>query len=56
MSNLGNYQVMTTLASKVGGPIPLGLILFGSGSVLTGIVIGIASKVKQSKDNSEMEG
>ena len=49
MSNLGDYQVMTTLAKKVGGPTALGLIVFGSRCVATGIVIGIVNKVKQSK-------
>ena len=55
MSNLGGYQVMTTLAKNVGGPTALGLIVFGSGCVTTGIVIGIVNKVKQSKKNSKKE-
>lgn len=31
VGNLGNYQVMTTLAKRVGGPVLLGLVTLGTG-------------------------
>lgn len=34
MSNLGAYQVMTTVAKKVGGPVVLGVVTFFSGYVV----------------------
>ncbi len=34
MSNLGLYQVMTTVAKKVGGPLVLAGILIGFGALL----------------------
>jgi hypothetical protein len=35
MSNLGTYQIMTTIAKKVGGPISLAI-----GTLITGYCIG----------------
>lgn len=39
MSNLGGYQVLTTLAKKVGGPDKLVTLLVGGGAVAGGIVV-----------------
>lgn len=36
MGNLGAYQTMTTLAKKVGGPIKLAILVFGSGVTIGG--------------------
>ena len=54
MSNLGWYQLLTTVAKKVGGPKNLIAIIAGSG-VLAGIagtkgVEGINKKVRENKE------
>ena len=54
MSNLGAYQVMTTIAKKVGGPVKLAVVLAVSGYVVIrtaegGIKTGI-KKVKKHKE------
>ena len=36
MSNLGKYQVMTTMAKKVGGPDCLVAIIFSAGAAFMG--------------------
>ena len=36
MSNLGWYQVLTTVAKKVGGPLQLAGMLIGGGAILGG--------------------
>ncbi|MFP3153370.1 hypothetical protein LQZ18_02870 [Lachnospiraceae bacterium ZAX-1] len=38
MSNLGGYQILTTLAKKVGGPGKLVALIAGGGAVVGGIV------------------
>lgn len=52
MSNLGWYQVMTTVAKKVGGPLKLGGLIFGGGVVLGGgtVLGGGAIKKKVTKE------
>ena len=39
MSNLGGYQVFTTIAKKVGGPGRLVALIAGSGAVLGGLAV-----------------
>lgn len=39
MSNLGGYQVLTTLAKKIGGPGKLVALITGGGAVVGGIVV-----------------
>lgn len=39
MSNLGGYQVLTTLAKKVGGPGKLVVLIAGGGAVAGGIAV-----------------
>ena len=34
MSNLGWYQTMTTVAKKVGGPLPLAGLIVAAGAVV----------------------
>ena len=34
MGNLGNYQLMTTIAKKVGGPVGLLIVTLGSGYIV----------------------
>lgn len=57
MSNLGLYQVMTTLAKKVGGPLNLaGLLVVGGAALGSGTVVGgqkVAKKVKQYRDKKK---
>lgn len=56
MSNLGAYQMITTLAKKVGGPIVLAAITFVGGYlVIRGAEGGIKKiiKKKKAKDNVE---
>lgn len=57
MSNLGWYQVMTTLAKKVGGPLKLAGLLVGGGAALGGgAVVGgqkVAKKVNQYRDKKK---
>lgn len=52
MSNLGWYQVMTTLAKKVGGPPRLAGLFIGGGALLGGSIVagGIAVKKKINKE------
>lgn len=38
ISNLGSYQLMTTAAKKVGGPLFLAGLIFGSG-LICGVII-----------------
>ena len=50
MSNLGGYQVMTTLAKKVGGPKKLAILTFGGGYlILRGVEAGTKKCVKTVK-------
>lgn len=44
MSNLGWYQVMTTMAKKVGGPRNLFTIVLGSGAILGGTAVTVKRK------------
>lgn len=50
MSNLGWYQIMTTVAKKVGGPKNLFMLVLGGGAVLGGTatagVVTVKNKVK----------
>lgn len=54
MSNLGWYQILTTLAKKVGGPKQLIGLLMGSGALLGGGTVAGASTLKK-KITSELE-
>ena len=50
MSNLGMYQIMTTLAKKVGGPLALmGLTALGGYIILRPIEAGVVKGVKNIK-------
>ena len=51
MSNLGDYQRITTLAKKVGGPRNLLRIAVGSGAVVGGLGVNLWNKIR-SKGNS----
>lgn len=42
MGNLGWYQVMTSVAKKVGGPLKLGALIFGTGAA-TGAVVTVGA-------------
>lgn len=57
MSNLGWYQVMTTVAKKVGGPLKLAGLVLGSGIVIGGgTVLGgqaVAKKVGKKLDEKK---
>ncbi len=61
MSNLGWYQIMTTVSKKVGGPLNLVKILFGGGAVAGGgIAVGtitiknkVTKKLNEKKRKSE---
>lgn len=46
MSNLGGYQIMTTMAKKVGGPLRLVVMIFGGGAIVGGGAVagGVAIK------------
>lgn len=50
MSNLGKYQVMTTMAKKVGGPDALCAIVCGGGAVLGATVVGAIWMCTELKD------
>lgn len=54
MSNLGAYQVMTTLARKAGGSIKLGLLIFAGGAATYGVgevgVKAIAKKLRRTRN------
>ena len=54
MSNLGWYQILTTLAKKVGGPKQLIGLLIGSGALLGGGTVATVSALKK-KITSELE-
>ena len=54
MGNLGWYQVLTTMAKKVGGPKTLIGLLVGGGAVLGGGAVAGGSAIKQ-KVSSELE-
>ena len=51
MSNLGWYQIMTTMAKKVGGPLKLAGLLVGGGAVAGegAVAGGVAIKKKKKK-------
>ena len=59
MSNLGWYQVMTTAAKKVGGPLKLAGLVLGSGMVIGGgTVLGgqaVAKKIDKKLDEKKRE-
>ena len=59
MSNLGWYQVMTTAAKKVGGPLKLAGLVLGSGIVIGGgTVLGgqaVAKKIGKKLDEKKRE-
>lgn len=54
MSNLGWYQVLTTMAKKVGGPKRLVALLVGSGALL-GLGAGAGTNAIKKKVSSEIE-
>lgn len=54
MSNLGWYQILTTLAKKVGGPKQLMGLLIGSGALLGVGAVSAGSALKK-KITSEIE-
>ena len=50
MSNLGWYQVVTTMAKKVNGPVNLGLIVLGTGAAVgIGATLGAQYVIKKVK-------
>lgn len=53
MSNLGWYQTMTTVAKKVGGPLPLAGLIVAAGAVVGGSGVKIKSKVDQMLDRKK---
>lgn len=61
MGNLGWYQIMTTMAKKVGGPLNLAAALFGGGAAFgAGAVIGgsaikdkVAKKLEEKKNQEK---
>ena len=59
MSNLGWYQIMTTAAKKVGGPLKLAGLVLGSGMVIGGgTVLGgqaVAKKIGKKLDEKKRE-
>ena len=54
MSNLGWYQIMTTVAKKVGGPKNLIGLVFGGGTIVGGGAVAIISAIKK-KTASKLE-
>lgn len=51
MSNLGGYQILTTLAKKVGGPGKLVTLIAGSGAVVGGLAVkGGEFAIKKGKE------
>ena len=54
MSNLGWYQILTTMAKKVGGPKQLMGLLIGGGALLGGGAVAGGSAIKK-KVSSELE-
>ena len=55
MSNLGWYQTMTTVAKKVGGPLPLAGLIVAAGAVVGGSGVKIKSKVDQMLDRKKKQ-
>lgn len=59
MSNLGWYQVMTTAAKKVGGPLKLAGLVLGSGIVIGGGTVfggqAVAKKIGKKLDEKKRE-
>ena len=59
MSNLGWYQIMTTTAKKVGGPLKLAGLIFGGGALTGGGVVAcgvaIKNKVAEKLDEKKKE-
>ena len=59
MGNLGWYQLMTTVAKKVGGPKRLFALVFGGGAILGGGAVAgggaIKRKVTQELDKKKQE-
>ncbi len=47
MSNLGWYQIMTTMAKKVGGPLRLFGIVAGGGALIGGGAVAGGSAIKR---------
>ncbi|MBP3818193.1 MAG: hypothetical protein J6H31_07785 [Butyrivibrio sp.] len=47
MGNLGWYQLMTTVAKKVGGPKRLFALIFGCGAIIGGSAVAGGEKIKQ---------
>ncbi len=54
MSNLGWYQILTTMAKKVGGPKILIALLAGGGALLGGGAVAGGNAIKK-KVSSELE-
>lgn len=56
MSNLGQYQWLTTASKKVGGPLNL-LAIIGGGCLAVGGIVGsvIANKYRDIKDKKELK-
>lgn len=54
MSNLGWYQILTTMAKKVGGPKRLIALLAGGGALLGGGAVAGGNAIKK-KVSSELE-
>lgn len=50
MSNLGWYQIMTTVAKKVGGPRNLAGLLIGGGAIVGGTVVAGSVAIKNNID------
>lgn len=59
MSNLGLYQIMTTVAKKVGGPVNLALIIMGAGGGITLLgdfsIRAIIRKVREKKNSKQSD-
>lgn len=58
MSNLGDYQRMTTWSKKVGGPVNLLGLAVGSGVLIGGLVVHFGSGFYEkiiSKNNNEIK-
>lgn len=51
MSNLGLYQIMTTTAKKVGGPLQLFGIIAGGGVIIGGGAVAAGTAIKKKIDN-----
>lgn len=59
MSNLGWYQIMTTISKKVGGPLKLAGLLVGGGAIVGGGTVAggviIKNKVKKELEKKKKE-